>query len=72
MLILDKYNVMVTVLCFMAQMTVVSSNVTFFSEWAKIPKMKTPKTNQINKQPDDIRSKLFKHNTILLWNYFNV
>lgn len=49
MLILDKYNVMVTVLCFMAQMTVVSSNVTFFSEWAKIPKNENP-PNKSNKQ----------------------
>lgn len=68
MLILDKYNVMVTDLCFMAHMTVV----TFFQNGRKYQKWKPPKTNQINKQPDDIRSKLFKNNIILLWNYFNV
>lgn len=69
---LTKNNVMVTVLCFMAHMTVVSSNVTFFQNGRKYQKWKPPKTNQINKQPDDIRSKLFKHNIILLWNYINV
>lgn len=43
MLILDKNNVMVTVLCFMAQMTVVSSNVTFFQNGRKYQKQKPPK-----------------------------
>lgn len=43
MLILDNNNVMVTVLCFMAQMTVVSSNVTFFQNGRKYQKWKPPK-----------------------------
>lgn len=48
MLILDKNNVMVTVLCFMAHMTVVSSNVTFF-RMGENTKIENPQ-NKSNKQ----------------------
>lgn len=48
MLILDNNNVMVTVLCFMAHMTVVSSNVTFFQN-GRNSKIENPQ-NKSNKQ----------------------